>query len=156
MFNKQSANCHICGTEIRYSKDESLPPICPACGTDLENPSSETLCDYISCEHLKGALGIGTGEMHITNKRLFWISRKDRDSANVLVGAITGKNADKISVNIPLGEIERIGNCKKLLRIGITVYAKNGESFNFYLENRGKPQILKDFIAPYVGNIFEG
>jgi len=155
MFNKQSAYCHICSAKIRFRKGESLPPACPACGADLENPFSETLRDVISCEHLKGALGIGTGEMYITDKRLFWMPRKDEDSGNILVGAITGKNADKVSVNIPLGEIERIGDCKKLLRIGITVYTKNGEGFNFYLVNRGKPQILKDFLAPHVGNIFE-
>jgi len=155
-FFKQSASCHICMTDIKYGKGEALPPVCPACGADWENPASETLRDVISCDHLKGALGIGTGEMFITDKRLFWIPRKDTDSANILVNVITGKNADRVSVNIPLGEIERIGDCKKLLRIGITVYARNGESFNFYLVNRGNPQILKDFLAPHVGNVFWG
>ena len=155
MFFKEVTSCHICATEIKHRKDETPPPVCPACGADLANRSSELLYATMSCEHLKGALGVAPGELRITDKRLFWISRRDT-GGNSLVGAITGKNADKVPVNIPLGEIERIGDFKNLVRIGITVHAKNGGAYNFNLENRGNPQILKDFLAPYVGNAFEG
>ena len=156
MFFNESAVCHICRTEFKYRKGDVQPNVCPACGADFVNLASETLLDFMNCDHLKGALGIGTGELFITNKRLFWIPRKEADSANILVSAITGKDADKVSVNIPLGEIERIGDCKKLFRIGITVYTRNGESFNFYRVNRGDPQVLKDFLEPHVGNVIWG
>ena len=142
-------SCHVCMTNIKSKKDE-LPSICPACGADLENISLETVRYSISCDHLKGSLGIGNGEMFITNLRLFWIPRKDSDSANPLVGIITGKNADKTRVNIPLSDLESVGDCKKLLRKGITVYTKTGESFNFFFVNRGNPQILKDMIEPCI------
>jgi len=105
----------------------------------------ETVRDTIACEHIKGALGIGTGELFVTNRRVFWIARKDDDSGNTLVQAATGKNADKIAVNIPLDNIARIEDCKKLFRKGVTLHTKSGESFNFY----GNQQKLKDLLAPY-------
>ena len=155
MFNKESVCCHVCSTDIKYRKGDPSPSICPVCGADLADPTSETLRDAMRCTHLKGTLGIGEGEMHITNKRLFWIARRDEETGNVLVYAVTGKKANTVPVNIPLEDIERIGDCKKFLRIGITVYTKSGESYNFFLENRGNPQILKDFLLPHVGSIFE-
>ena len=156
MFSKESEYCHVCSVTILHRKGEPMPPVCPACGTDLANPDSEVTHNAINCEYLKGALGLNVGEMLITSKRLLWVSRKDNETGNALVGSITGKNANKVPVSIPLEEIVRISNCKKLLRVGITVYAKNGASYNFYLVNRGNPQLLKDFIAPYVSNnVFE-
>ena len=149
--NKTMNNCHVCMSGIKPLKGGALPPACPACGADLENPGSEVMCKSIECEHLKGALGIGNGELFITNKRVFWIARKDDETANALVGAMTGKNANKVTVNFPIGDLDRIEDCKKLLRKGITVHTKNGESFNFFLVNRGNPQILKDMFAPYIG-----
>ena len=154
MLFKEVISCHICSTEFKYRKEESPPSICSACGADMENRSSELLYATMECEHLKGALGIAPGELCITDKRIFWIARKDA-SGNVLVDAITRKNANIVPVNIPLGGIERIGDYKNLIRKGITIFAKNGESYNFNLVNRGNPQKLKDFLAPYVGNIFD-
>ena len=143
--------CHICNKEIKTKKDADFPPLCPVCGTDLENISSETVNRSISCEHLKGALGINPGDLVITNSRVFWISRADTETGNALVGSITSGRANKLAVDIPIGDLASIEDCKKLLRKGITVHTKTGESYNFFIENRGNPQILKDFLEPYMG-----
>ena len=137
--------------EIRFPKNQPLPSLCPTCGADLENPESETRLDFISCEHIKGALGIGNGELFATNRRIFWVARYKCDSENELLRITSDKKAEKVPVNVLLGDLDRIDDCKKLLRRGITVYIKSGESFNLFLVNRGNPQILKDFISPHLG-----
>ena len=154
MFFQQSENCHICMSEIKLPKGGSLPPMCPVCGADLVNLGAEVVQDVIFCEHIKGSLGIGAGQLIVTDKRLLWITRAAQDNGNILVQAITGRNAGKVPVNVLLGDVVRIDDCKKLLRIGITIHTKSGEAFNFFLVNRGNPQILKDFLTPYVGNVF--
>ena len=150
--------CHVCSARIKAPKNGELPVVCPSCGTDLENPNAETIRYSISCEHLKGALGINEGDMVITNQRLLWIARApeipedDEIRRNTLVDGILARKAGTIPVNVPLDNLSRIEDCKKLLRKVITVHTKTGESYNFFLQNRGNPQILKDFLAPYVAN----
>ena len=166
MFGKTTEFCHVCKYPITLKKNQSLPPICPVCGADLTNPSSETLVNTIECEHIKGAIGAGDGVLYATNKRLFFIKGKktadvdaDDDSyganANVAIAAILSKGAGKISVNVPLENVGGIEDCKKLLRKGVSLHTKSGESYNFFLlahgdPNRGKLEDLKDFFAPYV------
>ena len=145
---KRTESCYLCYTAFKLKKDESLPAMCPACGADMANPNFETVRNSIECEHIKGTFGIGTGELFITNKRIFWVARKDAESPNVLVQMATGKNAGKASVDISLDNVARIEDCKKLFRKGITLHTKSGEAFNFF----GNPQNLKDLLAPYVAS----
>ena len=144
MFGK-TGTCNICCSEFKLNKDESLPALCPACGADLANPHSETVRDSIDCDHIKGTLGIGNGELFITNKRVFWIARKEPDGGNILVSMITNKKADKVPVNFPLAEMDKIEDCKKGLRKGVTVHTKSGASYNFFCS---KPQELKGLLEP--------
>ena len=130
---KRTEICHLCNSEIKLGKKEPLPAACPACGTDLANPDAETIQNNIECEHIKGTLGTGDGTLSITNTRIFWL--KD--------------GAAKISVSVALDNIDRFEDCKKMLRKGITLYAKSGESYNFFIPNLGDPQPLKDLLTPY-------
>jgi len=139
---KKTDSCYLCNTSFKLKKGESTPPACPACGADLIDQNSETVRSSIECEHIKGALGIGTGELFITNKRIFWIARKDDESANTLVQAATGKNAGKTSVNVTLDNVGRIEDCKKLFRKGVTLHTKSGGSYNFF----GNQQKLRDLL----------
>ena len=144
MFAK-TQDCPVCFSGVKLNKDNSFPDVCPACSADLVNPGSELVRDTIECEHLKGALGLGSGELFITNKRVFWIARKEPDGGNILVSMITSKKADKVSVNFPLGEMDKIEDCKKGLRKGVTVHTKSGASYNFFCS---KPQELKGLLEP--------
>ena len=146
--------CHVCNDILRNFKGVK-PTVCPCCGTDLAHPESEKVCNTIQCEHLKGFLGIGDGELFVTNKRLFFVTGKLSNSesysnTNAMVTAVTfvtNKGAGKMKVNMPLDNIDKIEDCRKGLRKGITLHTKNGESYNFF---HSKPQELKDFFAPYV------
>jgi len=153
LFSKDEF-CHVCYSAIKVKKDEK-PSVCPACGADVANPGSEVICKSMECEHIKGFLGIGDGEMRITNKRLLWIKGSMSGSDNYsragavggLIAAGINKNAGKIEVNVPLEDIGTIKDCKKGLRKGITLHTKSGESYNFFCS---KPQELKDLMAPYI------
>ena len=134
---KRTEQCYLCNGGFKVGKNEPPPSACPVCGADLANPSFETINNSIACEHIKGTLGTGDGSLFITNKRVFWL-------------ADSGKGADKISVNIPLDDIAGLEDCKKLLRKGVTVNTKSGDSYNFFIPNLGNPQILKDLLTPYV------
>ena len=146
--------CHVCHDIIRNFKGVK-PAVCPCCGTDLANPDSEKVCNTIECEHIKGFVGIGDGELFATNKRVIFVTGKMSNSGSYsqasAAGAaftfITNKGAGKLKINIPLDNIGSIEDCKKGLRKGITLHTKDGESYNFFCS---KPQELKDFFAPYV------
>ena len=141
----QTKDCPVCFTGVKLNKDKSFPAVCPACNADLLKPGSEIVRDTIECEHLKGALGLGSGELFITNKRIFWIARKEPEGGNVLVALITSKKADKVPVTVPLEEMDKIEDCKKGLRKGVALHTKSGESYNFFCS---KPQELKDLLEP--------
>ena len=165
MFGKTTEFCHVCNSPITLKKNQPLPPVCPVCGANLANRAEENLVNTIECEHIKGAVGAGDGVLFATNKRLFFIKVKksvdvadDDDSyatgANVAIAAILSKGAGKISVNVPLEDIDKIEDCKKLLRKGVTLHTKSGKSYNIFLlsigdANRGTVQDLKDFLSPY-------
>ena len=165
-MSKQIEFCHVCGMPMKLKSNESLPPVCPVCGADLLNPGTETLVNTIECEHIKGTFGSGGGVLFATNKRLFFIKMKknaDVDSDNDSYGAaargtidgILSVGSGKVLVNVPLADVGRIEDCKKLLRKGVALHTKSGASYNFFLlalgeENRGTVQDLKDFFAPYV------
>ena len=165
MFGKTTEFCHVCNYPITLKKNQSLPPFCSVCGADLANRAAETLVNTIECEHIKGAFGAGQGLLYATNKRLFFIKGRKRTdvdpdggyaaAANNTIDALVSIGAEKISVNVPLENIGRIEDCKKLLRKGVTLHTKSGQSYNFFLlaigeDNRGTVQDLKDFFAPYV------
>ena len=146
---KKSENCYLCYSEIKLGKNESLPAVCPCCCADLANPSAEVLQSNIECEHIKGTFGIDAGMLFITNTRIFWLKGEvGAEESNGLVRLLS-KGGGKISVNVPLGEVDRIEDCKKMLRKGVTLYTKSGESYNFYIPNLGNPQPLKDLLTPY-------
>ena len=146
--------CHVCNGVVKVDMNAALN-VCPFCGADLANPDSETLCSSIECEHIKGFLGIGDGELYVTNKRLFFIKKKMGNTEGYQsVGAVGGfaaaiinKSAGKMEVNMPVENIGRIEDCRKGLRKGITLHTKSGESYNFFCS---KPQELKDIFAPYI------
>ena len=151
-FSSEKKFCHVCNGVIKVDMKAPLPT-CPFCGADLTNPSSEVLCKSIECEHIKGFLGMGNGELYVTNKRLFFIKKKENtegyqsNAFGGLASSITNKSAGKMEVNMPLENIGRIEDCRKGLRKGITLHTKSGESYNFFCS---KPQELKDFMAPYI------
>ena len=168
-MSKQIEFCHVCGMPMKLKSNESLPPVCPVCGADLVNPGSETLVKTIECEHIKGTVGSGGGVLFATNKRLFFIKMKknadvtpdDGDSynygaaASATIAGILSVGSGKVLVNVPLADVGRIEDCKKLLRKGVALQTKSGASYNFFLlalgeANRGTVQDLKDFFAPYV------
>ena len=161
-MSKQTEFCHVCNYPLKLKKNESLPPVCPVCGANLANRAEETLVSTIECEHLKGAVGAGQGILFATNKRLFFIKgQKTADvaaddesygaAANVAIAGIMSIGAGKISFNVPLEDIDRIEDVKKLLRKGVTLHTKSGGSYNIFMPREfGKPQDLKDFLTPYV------
>ena len=146
---KKTENCYLCYGEIKLGKNDALPALCPCCGADLANPDSEVLQNNIKCEHLKGTFGIGEGVLFITSTRIFWIKGDvDANETNDLV-RLLGKGTGKATVNVPLGDIAKIEDCKKMLRKGVTLHTKSGEAYNFFIPNLGNPQPLKDLLAPY-------
>jgi len=129
---KGTVVCPLCNREIKEGEKDCLPPICSVCASDLAS-GAETLQGSIECEHFKGMLGTGDGELFVTNKRVFWL-----------------KLPEKLVINVPLEEVDRIEDCKKLFRKGVTLFTKSGESYNFFIVNMGNPQPLKNLLAPCV------
>ena len=159
---RETKNCHVCKKKIKMGEDGEFPPVCPCCGTDLENPAAEVLAGSIECEHLKGALGIGTGMLYATNKRLVFVkwdedrilSDLDDDtplkgSNTLLVSIIANWGGRKAIIDIPLDNVGRLEDCKRLLTKGVTLHTKSGEAYNLYHLSMN-PKELKDFLAPYV------
>ena len=155
----ETKNCHVCKKTIKAGKNGKFPPVCPCCGTDLANPAAEVLAGSIECEHLKGALGIGTGVLYATNKRIIFINGDEdnlvdatedeiRADAATLTSMVANRGGRKVIIDIPLDKMDRLEDCKKLLRKGVTVHTKSGEAYNFYSPSM-RPQELKDFLAPY-------
>ena len=136
--------CHLCNSDFRLKKDKSLPPVCPVCGTDLTNPGSESIQDVIRCEHIKGALGIGTGNLFITNLRIFWLREVEEHNA---FAELVAKGLNKGQVSIYLDDIDRLEDCRKLLRRGVTVHTKSSSAYNFFIPNLGNPKILKEALS---------
>ena len=142
---KRKIECYLCNTSFQLKENEPDPGRCPVCDADLANPGLETIRESMDCEHLKGNFGIGTGNLFVTNKRIFWMARKDEDSGNALVSMATAKNANKIGINIPLDNIAWIEDCKKIFRKGVTLHTKNNEAFNLF----GNQKKLKEILSPY-------
>ena len=159
--SKKREFCHLCGRDIPLKKNESMPPICPVCNTDLQNPA-EKVQNVINCIYQKGALGSGEGQLYITNTRVFWIKgavdSNELDSgggmaASVFAGIAAkglSKGSDKVSLSIPLDDIDRVEDYKKMLSKGVTLCTKSGASHNFTLVNFGNPAELKAALAALV------
>ena len=81
------------------------------------------------------------------------VTRKANKLENIAVAGIASKalskGAGKASVNIPLGDIARLEDYKKMLGRGVTVHTKSGASYSFTLPNLGNPQVFKDLLGPY-------
>jgi len=142
---KRTLTCYLCSTSFGLKDKDPDPIVCPVCNADLTNPDSEAVQSSLACEHIKGSIGVGTGELFITNKRIFWIPRKDEDSGNVLVGMISSKNANKVAVDVTLDNVAKIEDVKKLFRKGVTLHTKNGDAFNLF----GDQKKLRDLLTPY-------
>ena len=156
---RETKNCHVCKKKIKSGVDLEFPPVCPCCGTDLENPAAEVLAGSIECSHVQGTFGIGDGMLYATNKRIFFVKGDEdnlvgapedeiRVSAGTLSSMIANWGGRKVIVDIPLDNMGRLEDCKRLLTKGVTVHTKSGEAYNFYSLGM-RPQELKDFLAPY-------
>ncbi|MCL2045274.1 MAG: hypothetical protein FWG88_02675 [Oscillospiraceae bacterium] len=90
---KQSEYCHVCFSEMKLKKNESLPDRCPVCKTDLSNPETETIRAIVECKYRKGALSLDEGELTVTNLRVFFI--KGAVTAKSLGGGIMKETVEK-------------------------------------------------------------
>ena len=159
---RETKHCHICKKKIKSGVDLEFPPVCPCCGADLKNPAAEVLADSIECSHVKGTFGIGTGMLYATNKRLIFVKGDEdwilselnedtplKGSNNPLVSMIANWGGRKAIIDIPLDNVGRLEDCKRLLSKGVTLHTKSGEAYNLYHPSMN-PKELKDFLAPYV------
>ena len=177
---RQSEYCHVCYSEMKLKKNESLPAECPICGTDLQNPASETVRSSIECEYIKGTITRGEGELSLTNKRIFFI--KGKVTAESLGGGITKETVEKrglfgrntvVETQNPLSTIAVTAIAAKVksrgageLSVNIPLEelaeledAKRGLRKGVTVRTRGgeeysfysrNPQEIMDFLSPYV------
>jgi len=159
--NTRDEFCRICRSVFKLGKDEPLPPSCPFCGTDLQNPDSEILRGSVECEHIQGKLGINDGELFVTNLRFFWkkgtydaeefgggrvANSNESFATGSITAAILNRGAGLLQVNVPWENYAGYEDMKKGLRKGINVLTKSGETYYFCRSNMGKPQPMKDLL----------
>ena len=157
---RETKNCHVCKKRVKTGVDLEFPPVCPCCGTDLENPAAEVLAGSIECSHVQGTFGIGDGMLYATNKRIIFVKGDEdrilndpddepKTSSTFLVSMIANWGGRKAIIDIPLENVGRLEDCKRLLTKGVTLHTKSGEAYNLYHPSMS-PKELKDFLAPYV------
>ena len=94
IFQKETKTCHVCLNPYPLNDKGSAPGLCPACGTDLANPGTETLQNSTDCDYGKGRMDTAKGVLYVTNTRVFWI--KTAVSAESLGG---GLGKDEVQKN---------------------------------------------------------
>ena len=120
---KQSEYCHVCNGEMKLKKNESMPALCPVCKTDLANPSSETVLAYCECDHRRSSVNLDSGELTVTNKRIFFI--KGAVTAKSLGGGITKETVEKRGLLRRDVVLETTNDLSKIAVAGIAAKVKS-------------------------------
>ena len=151
IFGGHSRDCHVCKAEIKYPESKPLPSICPTCQTDLENPALETTLHDMQAYVFKKFLDPDHGEAFVTNKRIFFVVRNQTDDDDIVYRQATDMRAQRVSVDIPLDDIARIEDRKKLIfYTGLTIHTKSGKSIDLFITLTKDLNTLKEFITSYI------
>ena len=69
---KIKTTCHICSEVI---KSEESPALCPKCGTNVADPTQETIIKQTHCQYSNSRNRPGNlGNLYLTNQRLLWVN----------------------------------------------------------------------------------